>query len=401
MSNERTAKNSSKAIRASAIASVDLAGCLSGLTEESPDRATRLLGIWNDEDQAAESNVCPSGLRVLLVSSPGLFADGFARSLAVLADQVQVLRCHPERITDSRQDVGLVLVDLDCAEGDRADLIGALRAQVVAPLVALTSALDDRSLTSVLEAGVAACLAKTCGEAQALATLRHVLASAGADARPSHAAVYERRASRTAKDAANRDRSLPYGLTPAELRVLNLLCEGLTNLAIANRLGIMEGTVKVHLMRVYQKLGVQSRTQAVQSGQRLDAVRDLQAQRVGDNGCRVEWLLPEIKYESRREGEVLFEREDPADALYYVQKGAVALHELGTEVHEGELLGEVGVFSPQQLRTSSARCAVDTRLFRLTAEQVKRLYFGNPQFAYYLMRVIARRLTADRLSHRG
>jgi two-component system nitrate/nitrite response regulator NarL len=403
MSNEPTtldAGNVPAATTASAIGPADLPSPSARPAKAPPRGATRERSIRNEEDPAAESRAYLSSLRVLLVSFPGLFADGFARSLAGLAGQVEVLRCHPERITDSCQEVGLTLVDVDRTDRTRADLIGALREQSAAPLVALTSALDDRSLTAILEAGATACLAKSSSEAQALATLRRVLVSAGVAIRASDSALDAPRARWAAKGPVNRrgGRSSPYGLTPAELRVLSLLCEGLTNLAIANRLGVSEGTVKVHLIRVYQKLGVQSRTQAVSIGERLDVIHDMQLQSVADGGCLVEWLLPDIKHESRRKGELLFQKGDPADVLYYVQSGAVALHELGTEVQAGELLGEVGVFAPQRVRTSSARCMVDTRLFRLTAEQVKRLYFENPRLAYYLTRVIARRLTADRLS---
>jgi two-component system nitrate/nitrite response regulator NarL len=404
MSKNRTtldAEHHPKAITASAIGPADLSSPSSGLPKEPPRGARRRpRSTGNEEDGASDSRVYLSSLRVLLVSFPGLFADGFARSLGGLADQVEVLRCHPERTADSWQDVGLMLVDVD--RTDRADLIGALREQSAVPLVALTSALDDRSLTAILEAGATACLAKSCSEAQALTTLRRVLISADADARASDPADDARPTRPTSKRSVNRrgDQSSPYGLTPAELRVLSLLCEGLTNLAIAHRLEVSEGTVKVHLIRVYQKLGVHSRTQAVSIGERLDVIHDMQLESVADGGCLIEWLLPEIKHESRRKGELLFQKGDPADVLYYVQSGAVALCELGTEVRAGELLGEVGVFAPQRVRTSSARCTVDTRLFRLSAEQVKRLYFENPRLAYYLTRVIARRLTADRLSSR-
>ena len=52
-------------------------------------------------------------------------------------------------------------------------------------------------------------------------------------------------------------------LTPREEQVLRLLVEGLGNKAIATRLGIAVGTVKSHLKVIFDKLDVQSRTQAV------------------------------------------------------------------------------------------------------------------------------------------
>ena len=51
-------------------------------------------------------------------------------------------------------------------------------------------------------------------------------------------------------------------LTPREREVLHLLSEGLANKLIARRLGISERTVKAHLTRIYEQLGVSDRTQA-------------------------------------------------------------------------------------------------------------------------------------------
>ena len=49
-------------------------------------------------------------------------------------------------------------------------------------------------------------------------------------------------------------------LSPREREIYDLLCEGLSNREIANGLLITEGTVKVHVQRVFDKLGVRSRT---------------------------------------------------------------------------------------------------------------------------------------------
>ena len=52
-------------------------------------------------------------------------------------------------------------------------------------------------------------------------------------------------------------------LTPRELEVLRLIAEGISNKAIAVRLGIRESTVKDHVNSMLDKLGAQSRTEAV------------------------------------------------------------------------------------------------------------------------------------------
>jgi DNA-binding CsgD family transcriptional regulator len=62
--------------------------------------------------------------------------------------------------------------------------------------------------------------------------------------------------------ARDRER-LPEPLTSREIEVLHLLAEGLSNKAIAGRLGISDQTVKFHVASVYGKLGAVNRTDAV------------------------------------------------------------------------------------------------------------------------------------------
>ena len=64
--------------------------------------------------------------------------------------------------------------------------------------------------------------------------------------------------------AASVDATLPAEpLTPREREVLDLLVEGLSNKAIAGRLGISDQTVKFHVAGVCGKLGALNRTDAV------------------------------------------------------------------------------------------------------------------------------------------
>jgi two-component system, NarL family, nitrate/nitrite response regulator NarL len=63
-------------------------------------------------------------------------------------------------------------------------------------------------------------------------------------------------------------------LTPRELEVLALLCEGLPNKLISRRLDISSATVKCHISRILSELGVSSRLQAVVAAARSGLVRD-------------------------------------------------------------------------------------------------------------------------------
>lgn len=59
------------------------------------------------------------------------------------------------------------------------------------------------------------------------------------------------------------------GITERELETLGLLAGGLTNKEIARKLDISPNTVKTHLARLYEKLEVSRRTQAVQKAKEL------------------------------------------------------------------------------------------------------------------------------------
>jgi DNA-binding NarL/FixJ family response regulator len=63
------------------------------------------------------------------------------------------------------------------------------------------------------------------------------------------------------------------GLTPRELEVLRLVADGLSNAAVGERIGRTEGTVKVHLKNILQKLDVKDRTEAVTTALRRGFIR--------------------------------------------------------------------------------------------------------------------------------
>lgn len=64
------------------------------------------------------------------------------------------------------------------------------------------------------------------------------------------------------------------GITPRELEILGLIAAGLSNREIAGRVFITENTVKTHSSRLFEKLGAQRRTQAVQRARELGILVD-------------------------------------------------------------------------------------------------------------------------------
>jgi two-component system nitrate/nitrite response regulator NarL len=50
-------------------------------------------------------------------------------------------------------------------------------------------------------------------------------------------------------------------LSARQQEVITLVCDGLSNREIAQKFGVTEGTIKIHLHAIYEKLGVRSRTE--------------------------------------------------------------------------------------------------------------------------------------------
>jgi DNA-binding NarL/FixJ family response regulator len=75
--------------------------------------------------------------------------------------------------------------------------------------------------------------------------------------------AYARERAAVARGEQQRAARRSFGLTDREREVLMLICAGLSNAAIADRLAVSEKTVKNHLNHVFAKLDVNSRTEAV------------------------------------------------------------------------------------------------------------------------------------------
>ncbi len=70
----------------------------------------------------------------------------------------------------------------------------------------------------------------------------------------------------------NEEAATYLGISDRELEVLSLVAEGLSNKQIADKLFVSINTVKTHLSRIYEKLEVKRRTQAVEKAKSLDLI---------------------------------------------------------------------------------------------------------------------------------
>ena len=110
----------------------------------------------------------------------------------------------------------------------------------------------------------------------------------------------------------------------------------------------------------------------------------------------LEWMLPFVKRESFRGKEPLFHKGDAADKLYYLEEGTVWLPEVDRTIHAGQIIGEMGVFSPFKERTASAVCTTDSTFLVLGERTALELYYSNPDFGLFMVRTIIRRFLDQR-----
>ena len=108
-----------------------------------------------------------------------------------------------------------------------------------------------------------------------------------------------------------------------------------------------------------------------------------------------EWLLPHMHLRKHKAGEVLFRKGDVADEIVYVASGTLKLQGTDHSIGPGELIGEIGLFSAEKVRTLTVVCETDCELYQMTDEQIYRLYYQNPKLGFFFMRLIVERLLRD------
>jgi CRP-like cAMP-binding protein len=102
-----------------------------------------------------------------------------------------------------------------------------------------------------------------------------------------------------------------------------------------------------------------------------------------------ESLIPYMRSERHPKGETLFRKGDAADKLYLIEEGSIFFPEVGRRLSKGAVFGEVGLFAPRSLRSVSAVCEDDCGLYAITKDKVLELYYQNPQFGFFLIRMVS------------
>jgi CRP/FNR family cyclic AMP-dependent transcriptional regulator len=109
----------------------------------------------------------------------------------------------------------------------------------------------------------------------------------------------------------------------------------------------------------------------------------------------MEWLLPYLRRRTARAGQVVFRKGERAEEMYLLLDGSIHLVELGVTVGPGALLGEIGIFAPSGQRMDTAVCDGDVELGVIENGKVAQLYYQNPRFGFWLIRLIVQRLEED------
>ena len=194
--------------------------------------------------------VVRAGIRAMLESEADLEVVGEA---ATAEDAVRLA---------AASDVDVVLMDLQFPGAMQgAEATRRIRSHDDAPRVLVLTNYDtDADILGAIEAGASGYLLKDAPPGELVAAVR---AAATGESALAPAVSSRLRASREAADS----------LTAREAEVLTLVAEGRSNRDIGRTLFLSEATVKSHLVHIFTKLGVGSRTAAVARARELGAIR--------------------------------------------------------------------------------------------------------------------------------
>jgi DNA-binding NarL/FixJ family response regulator len=157
----------------------------------------------------------------------------------------------------ANEDVDLVLLDLAMPGASGLSGLISLRGiHPTVPMVVVSAHDDAATIRRALDLGASGFISKSASMEEIRSAIQAVLA--GEIAAPVGVELGDERDPEIS-DLINRLQTL----TPQQTRVLGMLAEGLLNKQIAYELSVSEATIKAHVSAILQKLGVDSRTQAV------------------------------------------------------------------------------------------------------------------------------------------
>lgn len=209
-------------------------------------------------------------LRLLVIEDHAMVREGLLQILRKLGPNVVQYEAQDAEsallLLETEKEFDLVLLDIMLPGTSGLSLLGILRKRYPAIPVVVLSALDDLdTVNRAMRLGASGYVTKSGDGETLLEALKRVLA--GEIYLPPH--LHDRLSVSLSSGAGlGRSAADRYGLTDGQRRVMELLREGKSNREIGDLLGLTEGTVKVHVSKIFRKLGVVSRAEAIALFQR-------------------------------------------------------------------------------------------------------------------------------------
>jgi Cyclic nucleotide-binding domain len=119
-----------------------------------------------------------------------------------------------------------------------------------------------------------------------------------------------------------------------------------------------------------------------------------QVRQASKSDLSMEWLKPFMTRRKVKTGDLLFAKGESATCMFFTLSGRYRLKELNIELLQGQLVGEMGFLSPDHRRTQTLECLEAGEVLSISYDEVRQLYFQNPEFGFYFLR-----LTSERLFH--
>jgi DNA-binding NarL/FixJ family response regulator len=221
------------------------------------------------EETMSEGNA----FRVLIADDHPLVVGGLRQAVLAAAPDAEVAAAHDfasmAAALEASPDTDLVLLDLTMPGVRGFSGLLFLRSERPSTPVVVVSGNEDRAvIRHCMEFGAAGFIPKS----SPLETMRVAIAQVLEGGRwtpPDFdpGSQPNRESSAMARRLAS--------LTPQQIRVLMMLSQGLLNKQIAYELTVSEATVKAHVSAILQKLGVESRTQAVILATKIESAQEL------------------------------------------------------------------------------------------------------------------------------
>lgn len=124
--------------------------------------------------------------------------------------------------------------------------------------------------------------------------------------------------------------------------------------------------------------------------QMLNLVKKARVSAQGD--LSMDWLRPFMTPRKYKAGDVLFRKGDVAKEMFYTISGKFLVKEIGVELPPGRVMGELGFIDPNNKRTGTVESLENGEVLSITYDRLLELYFQNPEFGYYFLKLTTERL---------